>query len=55
MGKDCKITSGVKEYNPFDNEEMIKEIVDSGADLSGTQIDALKSGELMKDTPLITE
>ena len=54
MGKDCKIVSGIKEFNPFDNDEMIKEIVEAGADLSGSQIDALKSGELMKDTPLIT-
>lgn len=49
MGKDAKITTVEKEFNPFETDEMIKEVIDSGADLSGGQLDALKSGELFKD------
>lgn len=37
------------DYNPFSNEELIKHAIQSGIELSGREIEALKSGEYFKD------
>jgi hypothetical protein len=38
-------------YNPFQNEEVLKELA-TMEELSGQEMDALKSGELLKDVTL---
>jgi len=39
--------------NPFNNDDVIKTALDIGIDLSEREVDALKSGELLKDTECV--
>lgn len=41
-----------KTSNPFENEEILKEIAARDKDMSDRELDALKSGELLKDVEL---
>lgn len=49
IGNDYIPQDETRVSNPFNNDALIKQAIDSGIYLSGREIDALKSGEYFKD------
>lgn len=49
LGKDYVPRETEADFNPFASEEVIQGALDAGIELSGNEVDALKSGEYFKD------